>query len=151
EEVGKVLRFGFQRLKNFLLALPRPALFLLGAVVILVVLFVFVVLPVLRRSAPPPPSREGYLFCFWNVENLFDDVNDRRSKIDEKYDNEFADAPELLKLKLDHLSSVILAMNDGKGPDILAVAEIESERALDLLRDRLNNGLGDRAVPYQHM
>jgi len=33
-------------------------------------------------------------------------------------------------------------MNDGKGPDILALAEVESERAADLLRQALNKRLG---------
>src|SRR5687767_15075049 len=47
-------------------------------------------------SGQPPvvvtePGQPGeYLFCFWNVENLFDDRDDRRRSQDEPYDNWFA-------------------------------------------------------------
>ena len=101
------------------------------------------------EPAPESPA-DGYLFCFWNVENLFDDKDDSRVKADEKYDNEFANDPELRNTKYRNLSKVLLAMNGGKGPDILAVAEVESERAAELLLDRLNKDLPAGAAPYNH-
>ncbi len=94
-------------------------------------------------------SADGYLFCFWNVENLFDDQDDKRSPVDEKYDNEFARDEKLRNTKLGNLSKVLLAMNGGKGPDILAVAEIESDRAAELLQERLNKDLPAGAAPYK--
>ena len=53
--------------------------------------------------------------------------------------------------KLGKLSKVLLSMNSGRGPDILAVAEIESERAANLLRQRLNKELGSKAEPYRNL
>ena len=67
---------------------------------------------------PPPPggqgpeagaSRQEYLFCTWNVENLFDDQDDPH--------------------------------NEGHGPDILAIVEVENRRAVELLRDAINEKL----------
>src|SRR5262245_20546803 len=126
---------------------------------VLVLLVVWVIVGIAdKRSAPggpgaPPQSipQEGYEFCFWNVENLFDDRDDNRRQEDERYDTQFSQNPSLLDEKLGNLSKVLLAMNDGKGPDILALAEIESERAADLLRERLNRDLGNRADPYTNL
>src|SRR5262245_22113582 len=39
-------------------------------------------------------------------------------------------------------------MNGGKGPDILALAEVESQRAAELLRDALNKRLKDKKLHY---
>jgi hypothetical protein len=96
----------------------------------------------------PAPSPDGYLFCFWNVENLFDDQLDHRINADKSYDDLFAKDPKALQTKLDHLSQALLKMNDGKGPDILAIAEVESERAAELLREALNRGLADDQLHY---
>src|SRR6187401_1086350 len=61
-----------------------------------------------------------FLFCHWNVENLFDDEdNGRKGPGDKEYDPLFAKNPTLLQLKLDRLTDAIVKMNDGKGPDIL--------------------------------
>jgi endonuclease/exonuclease/phosphatase family metal-dependent hydrolase len=108
-----------------------------------------------RQEPAPEAPGEGYLFCFWNVENLFDDSDDdypdtKRSP-DEEYDNLFARQPALLEEKLSKLSKVLLTMNGGQGPDILALAEVESERAADLLRQRLNKDLGNKAAPYDNL
>jgi endonuclease/exonuclease/phosphatase family metal-dependent hydrolase len=98
----------------------------------------------------PAPAADGYLLCFWNVENLFDDVdNGRRSPGDRTYDPWFARNPDILQLKLSHLADALTALNDGRGPDILAVAEVESERAAQLLKDALNQRLGDEAFHYR--
>src|SRR5438132_8446623 len=73
---------------------------------------------------------EGYLFCFWNAENLFDDMeDDRLHGPDREYDGWFAHDPAALKLKLDRLSEALIEMNGGRGPDIIALAEVESQRA----------------------
>lgn len=89
-------------------------------------------------------------FCFWNVENLFDDHADSRSnEADKKYDEWFAADPAALKLKLAHLTDALLRMNDGKGPDIIALAEVENERAAELLTGTLNARLSDKALHYE--
>src|SRR5262245_7356803 len=77
--------------------------------------------------APTSAGADGYLLCFWNVENLFDDRADGRTQPgDKEYDGWLATNPAMLKLKLDKLSEAILKLNDGRGPDILAIAAVES-------------------------
>ena len=107
-----------------------------------------------REAAPEAAesASNGYLFCFWNAENLFDDREDHRAnKADKEFDRWFANNPEVLRLKLSNLSKALIEMNDGRGPDILALAEVENERAADLLRQALNARLADRSLHYQHL
>jgi endonuclease/exonuclease/phosphatase family metal-dependent hydrolase len=89
-----------------------------------------------------------YLFCFWNVENLFDDKDDNRRRPDKDFDEWFAQNPKVRREKYDHLSQALVEMNDGKGPDILAVAEVESARAAELLAEALNARLKDPSLHY---
>ena len=106
-----------------------------------------------QHGRAPSPSADGYLFCFWNVEDLFDDHRDRytRSRVDDDFDSRFANNPDVLDAKLRNLSKVLLSLNDGKGPDIFAFAEVESERAAELLRQRLNKDLGGKGKPYDNL
>jgi endonuclease/exonuclease/phosphatase family metal-dependent hydrolase len=114
------------------------------------------------RPAPEPepePSPEAgwgargdYLFCFWNVENLFDDQDDqRKTRADAPFDRWFAQDKPALEAKLEHLSGVLAALNDGRGPDILAVAEVESERAAQLLADAMRWRLRKRELVYRNV
>lgn len=97
-------------------------------------------------AAPEPdPAAEmaapgdGYLFCFWNVENLFDDkVDAGRRSVDKPFDEGFGEDAALRDLKYGQLAQAILRLNGGRGPDVLAFAEVESVRAADLLRGVLN-------------
>jgi endonuclease/exonuclease/phosphatase family metal-dependent hydrolase len=104
------------------------------------------------RKPPEFKSPEGeaeYFLAFWNLENLFDDVNDGRGKRgDEVYDPYFADNAEALKQKLHNLASILVKMNGGKGPDILCCAEVESERAAQLLVQAVNARLADPKLHY---
>jgi endonuclease/exonuclease/phosphatase family metal-dependent hydrolase len=99
------------------------------------------------------PARENtYLFCFWNVENLFDDHYDgRENRADKEYDRWFADDPQILQLKLEHLSEALMKLNQGRGPDILALAEVESVRAAELFRAALNRRLSDPSLHYTNV
>ena len=92
-----------------------------------------------------------YLFCFWNTENFFDDQQDKRNHVDEEYDNWFARHPEDFRLKVTHLADILLQMNDGKGPDILAIVEVETIRAAEALRTELNSRLPAGATPYREV
>jgi endonuclease/exonuclease/phosphatase family metal-dependent hydrolase len=105
------------------------------------------------ESGPPAASvPNSYLFCFWNVENLFDDHLDNRDhKADREYDSWFAKDSTALQLKLDHLSDALIRLNEGIGPDILAIAEGESLRAAELLQDALNRRLTDPSLHYTHV
>src|SRR4051812_38317903 len=84
----------------------------------------------LPEPTPLPDPADGkageYFFCFWNVENLFDDQDDGRTKRgDSTYDGYFAREPEALAAKLKNLATVLAKMNGGQGPDILCLAEVE--------------------------
>lgn len=77
--------------------------------------------------------------AFWNVENLFDTVDDPKVEGDEEFT---PDQPKewtttRLELKLRNLVRVINDMNSGKGPTVLGLCEIENRKVLDLLVDRL--------------
>jgi len=73
----------------------------------------------------------------WNVENLFDAVDDP-GKNDEDFlpDGKKEWTENKIDLKLEHLAKVIAWMNSGKGPDILAVEEVEHKYLLDTLLTR---------------
>ncbi len=70
----------------------------------------------------------------WNVENLFDTKDDPG-----KNDEEFTPAgrkhwtEQRLNLKLKHLAKVFDLMNNGKGPDLLGVEEVEHKALLQRL------------------
>src|SRR5947209_1719682 len=72
-------------------------------------------------KAPPSPtsSADGYLFCFWNVENFFDDsVYGYSREPDKSFDQWFANDKAALAQKIENLCKVLLGLNGGRGPDI---------------------------------
>jgi predicted extracellular nuclease len=79
--------------------------------------------------------------AFWNLENLFNTVDDP-----DKDDEEFLPSgskewtEERLDKKMYNLSRVIRSMNDDNGPDILGVCEVEHQYLLDdLIEKHLDN------------
>src|SRR6266436_7074551 len=103
------------------------------------------------NPADSSAEADSYLFCFWNAENLFDDhFDDRKNRADKEYDAWFAEDAKARRLKYDHLRDALLQMNDGKGPDILALAEVETLRAAELLQEDLNEKL-DPALQYKYI
>ena len=77
--------------------------------------------------------------AFWNVENLFDNVDDPTVEGDEEFTpagpNKWTE--ERLAIKLTNLAKVISKMNGGKGPDVLGLAEIENRKVIELLIAKL--------------
>jgi hypothetical protein len=113
---------------------------------------------VLGAGCAPRPGGGGevapapVLFCFWNTENFFDDHNDHEHRQPDKdFDTWFAENPEVFAQKVKHLSEVLRGLNDGRGPDLLAVAEVESERSARALAEALNKDLPSGVVPYDHL
>lgn len=158
-------------LKLFL-QLPTPAKLGVGALLLVGVIVWFVIQE--KRSNTPtehpapqesPPREPGGVpavawslpadgkvsFMLWNVENLFDDVDDKRNSIDDPYDNWFASDVAARQLKYAHLTEIILKQNGSRGPDVLVCVEVESVRAATLLKDSLNAKLPQDAVPYQYV
>lgn len=105
--------------------------------------------PAPPTGAPVPPG--GVSFMVWNVENLFDDRDDKRNATDNPYDDWMAQDEEARKLKFERLCEIILKQNGGKGPDVLACVEVESLRAAELLRDALNSRLPAGTPKYDHV
>ena len=89
-----------------------------------------------NRPRPVAGPAEGYLFCHWNVENFFDDRDDPRNHDEDE--DWFGRDPAAVRLKVERLADALLLQNGGLGPDILAMVEVESRRAVELLRDALN-------------
>ncbi|MBL7934480.1 MAG: endonuclease/exonuclease/phosphatase family protein [Bacteroidia bacterium] len=86
----------------------------------------------------------------WNVENLFDCFDDPQ-----KNDNEFLPdskkewTEEKLNQKIDNLIKVLKEVKNGKGPDILAVQEIENIEVLKMLKNRFKAFSGYGIVHYE--
>src|SRR5687768_1681402 len=77
--------------------------------------------------------------AFWNVENLFDLEDDPTVELDEDFT---PDSPkhwtaERLEKKLNNLANVISKMNDGRGPDVLGLCEVENRKVVEMLVDKL--------------
>jgi len=130
--------------------LPRKYQIALAVIALLSVLvwFVYQATRSPYGNQPPvtgtnPDGSGSYLFCFWNVENLFDDSNDNRRTVDEEFDDPFAADEGLRREKYDRIADALLAMNGGRGPDVIAAVEVESVRAAELLRETLNRKLNE--------
>ncbi|HZV06743.1 MAG TPA: endonuclease/exonuclease/phosphatase family protein [Gemmataceae bacterium] len=107
-----------------------------------------------NAPAPPTTPTDGdYLFCFWNTENFFDNkVNGWHNEPDKDFDRWFADNRALFEQKIKNLTEVLAALNEGKGPDILALAEVETEStAAEALKESLNKALKPGTPPYRHI
>ncbi len=79
--------------------------------------------------AAPSNSKNNISVMAYNLENLFDEVNDGLR-------NETIIAPQILSSKLNQISRGILQIQD-KGPDILIVTEVENLRVLNKLNEKL--------------
>lgn len=101
--------------------------------------------------APEPGDGGTVVFCFWNMENLFDDKDDKLGSVDEQYDTWFVEKPEDRKAKYEKLAGWLVKQNGGNGPDVIAGAEVESPRAAELLKDALNAALPGGATKYEHV
>lgn len=107
--------------------------------------------PAARRQAQAPPAAgpqarpslraaPGFYVANWNVENLFDTVDDP----DNPYDDEFLPNNPTTRwtqvryeTKLDNLARVISGMSQGSGPDILGIEEVENEGVIRDLVEKL--------------
>lgn len=80
-------------------------------------------------------------FGFWNLQNLFDTVDDP-NKDDEAFlpNGDMEWTKDRLDKKMYNLARVIRSMNDRNGPDVLGVCEVENQNVLDLM---INKYLSD--------
>ncbi|MCI0437007.1 MAG: endonuclease/exonuclease/phosphatase family protein [Gemmatimonadetes bacterium] len=78
--------------------------------------------------------------AFWNLENLFDVAGSprRSDKLERALRSELSGWTQaVLDRKIEQLASVIRQMNQGAGPDLLGVCEVENRQVLELLREAL--------------
>lgn len=77
-----------------------------------------------------------YFIAWWNFENLFDieSSTQRPEWLQKKLKSELAGwNTTVLNKKLKQLASIISQMNDGNGPDLLGVCEVENKAVLEKL------------------
>jgi endonuclease/exonuclease/phosphatase family metal-dependent hydrolase len=116
---------------------------------ILCITFHFVLL---HPSACAAEDRDQELFvAFWNVENLFDTVDDPATEGDEEFtpsaDKKWTQTR--LGIKLSNLSRVICDMNEQRGPDILGLCEVENRHVVELLVKQLSRLKRDYGIVHQ--
>ena len=81
-----------------------------------------------------------YFVAWWNLENLFaaEDDPERHPWLQRHLGKELSGwNADVLQTKLDNLASVITRMNDGLGPDLLGVCEVENRAVLAQLVDKI--------------
>lgn len=84
-----------------------------------------------QQQSPTLPVGTSVWVAFYNVENLFD-TDDDPGKDDSEFlpSGELGWKPEVYVQKLDNLTEAVNAMNNGRGPDILGLAEVENAQTL---------------------
>jgi predicted extracellular nuclease len=81
-----------------------------------------------------------YNFIWWNLENLFDIENspNRTDKLERTLKGELKGwTQDILDKKIEQLSKVISKTNNGNGPDMLGVCEVENKPVLEMLVNKL--------------
>jgi predicted extracellular nuclease len=94
-----------------------------------------------------------YFVTWWNVENLFDSVNSprRTDKLKRALGKSLTGWTTTLRdKKIRQLLDVIESLNDGAGPDLLGVCEVENQFVTQKLVDGLNARLPDRQYGLVH-
>ncbi len=91
---------------------------------LLIIIFLFI-------STCDAQEADTLYVAFWNLQNLFDTVDDPE-KNDESFlpDGDMEFTPERLDKQMYNLSRVIRLMNNGNGPDLLGVCEVENRAVL---------------------
>jgi hypothetical protein len=83
---------------------------------------------------------KSYYVGWWNLENLFDvfDSPQRPEWLQKELKKELEGWNQtVLNRKIEQLSQIIRQMNQGQGPDLLGVCEIENQTVMELLADSL--------------
>jgi predicted extracellular nuclease len=82
-----------------------------------------------------------YYFAWWNLENLFDleDSPQRPAWLQNRLNSELAGwNADVLNTKLEQVARIIKRLNDGRGPDLLGVCEVESRSVLEKLLTKID-------------
>ena len=80
----------------------------------------------------PAQSQDTLFLASWNLQNLFDTLDDPQKNDEEFLPNgRMQWTEERLDKKMYNLARVIRSMNNGAGPDLLGVCEVEHQALLD--------------------
>lgn len=92
-------------------------------------LFLFLFLTVISCAQ----EKDNYIFIgHWNLENLFDTIDDPKVEDEEFLPGGEKDwNNERLEKKVYNISRVIRTMNNGNGPDVLGVCEVENKNVIN--------------------
>lgn len=104
------------------------------------------------RSETQHQEMESYHVAWWNVENLFDTSSstDRPEWLAKRLKSELKGwTSAVLKKKIGNLSKVIKAMNEGQGPDLLGLCEVENLPVLKKLRQAISIDGRDYAIAHK--
>jgi len=95
-------------------------------------LFITIVILFVPALVTCQSQTDTVYIAFWNLENLFDISNNPEIN-DEDFlpEGEMQWTDDRLDKKMFNLSRIIRMMNNGKGPDILGVCEVENQAVLD--------------------
>ncbi|MEZ6139586.1 MAG: hypothetical protein R3B84_03350 [Zavarzinella sp.] len=128
----------------------------------LVLIIIVVVLVVSLSGCPAPGQRNGnsgrapqvgeMTLAVWNVENLYDDQDD--PKVHDDSENWFAANPDMFRTKVNRVAEGLLKINEGSGPDIACLIEVESIRCMEAVKDAMNAKLrsaGRADQQYTHV
>jgi endonuclease/exonuclease/phosphatase family metal-dependent hydrolase len=92
-----------------------------------------------------------YCIAWWNLENLFDieDSQQRPDWLRSKLASEVRGwSQEVLETKLTQLVRIIMQINNGHGPDLLGVCEVENEPVMQQLAHKLRAAGRNYAVAH---
>ena len=95
-----------------------------------------------------------HFVAWWNLENLFDveDSKTRPEWLQKHLENELKGwTASILDKKINQLASIISKMNNGVGPDILGVCEVENITVLQKLVDALEPLNRDYYIVHEDM
>ena len=100
--------------------------------------FIFVIT---SMTVPCQQQNDTLCLAFWNTENLFDTIDDPAINDEEFLPNgEMEWTEDRLDKKMFNLARIIRMMNNGNGPDILGVCEVENQA---VLAEMVNKYLSD--------
>jgi len=100
--------------------------------IIFAFLILFLAAPIYSQD-----SNDTLFIASWNMENLFDAIDDVDKK-DEEFlpDGKKVWTQDKIDAKMVNQAKVIQWMNDGNGPDLLSIQEVEHQHLIDTLLQR---------------
>lgn len=105
-----------------------------------------------KQPAAPAPTASKFLVAWWNVENLFDTIDDETQDDDFTPSGKYKWTEERLDYKFKQLSTVIRDLAKSRGyalPDIMGFCEVEHQWLLDTLFQKHLGGKTYQTVYYE--